>query len=56
MELTVVDFKGKELDHVIKQASHKFLSHGSLVNSRVFFQFAWKLNIANFEKDVRSDK
>ena len=36
LDLTVVDYRGRELDPVLEQASHQFLSDDSLVRSRAF--------------------
>ena len=49
-DLTISDYRGKELDPVLEQASHQFLSDDSFVKSRVFHQFAWRVNMNNFEE------
>lgn len=56
MELSVSDFKGKDLDPIIEQDSHKFLLDDSFVNFRAFFQFAWRLNISDFEERCQKRK
>lgn len=50
LELIVVDFKGRELDPVIEQASHQFFSDDNFINSRAFYQFAWRKNIGKYEE------
>ena len=35
-ELTVADFRGRELDPILEQASQQFLSDDSFVKSRAF--------------------
>ena len=47
-ELTVADFMGRELDHVLEQASQQFLSDDSFVKSRAFYQFSWRENMHIF--------
>ena len=39
-ELTVVDFRGRELDPVLEQASQQFLYDDNFVKYRAFYQFA----------------
>ena len=46
----MVDYKGKELDPIIEQASHQFLSDDSFVKSRAFHQFAWWAKMGKFEE------
>ena len=36
LDLTVADYRGKELDPVLEQASHQFLVDDSFVKSRAF--------------------
>ena len=44
-DLTISDYRGKELDPVLEQASHQFLSDDSFVKSRAFHQFSQRVNI-----------
>ena len=55
-ELTVADFRGKELDPIFKQASQQFLSDDSFVKSRAFYQFAWRENMHIFEERCKNMK
>ena len=41
LDLIMEDYKGRELDPVIDQDSHKFLLDDSFVKSRAFYQFSW---------------
>lgn len=50
LDLIVVDYRGRELDPVIEQASHQFLPDDSFVKSRAFHQFAWRENIEKYEE------
>lgn len=50
LELTVVDYQGKEIDPIVAQASERFINDENFVKSRAFAQFLWRLNIGNFEK------
>ena len=50
LDLIVVDYKGRELDPMIEQASHQFLLDDSFVKSRAFHQFAWRTNIGKYEE------
>ena len=49
-DLTVADYRGKEIDPIIAQASKKFIDDESFVRSRAFAQVLWRRNIGNFEK------
>ena len=53
LDLTVADYKGRELDPVIEQASHEFLSDDNFLKSRSFYQFAWRENIGNYEENFK---
>ena len=55
-ELTVADFRGRELDPVLEQASPQFLSDDSFVKSRAFYQFAWRENMHIFEERCKNVK
>ena len=50
LSLTIEDFKGKEIDPIMEQATSKFLDDENFVNSRAFIQFLWRSNIENFEE------
>lgn len=50
LELTIADYRWKQLDAVVEQASHEFLSNDNFVKSKAFYQFAWRTNIENFEE------
>lgn len=39
MNLTVDEFKGKELDPAITQASEEFLANNNFITTRSFMQF-----------------
>ena len=56
LELTVADYKGRELDPMVEQASHEFHSDDSFVKSRSFYQFACKKNIELFEERYNKRK
>jgi hypothetical protein len=49
-ELTVADFRGRELDPILEQASQHFLSDDNFVKSRAFLQFSWRANMNTFEE------
>ena len=49
LELTVVDYRGKEIDPIIGQANDQFILDNDFVKSRAFKQFFWRINIHNFE-------
>ena len=55
-ELIVVDFKGRELDPILEQASQKILSDDSFVKSRAFHQFSWRENMHIFEEKCKNMK
>ena len=55
-ELTVVDFRGKELNPILEQASQHFLFDDNFVKSRVFHQFSWRENMHIFEEKCRNMK
>lgn len=50
LELIVADYRGKELDLVLEQTNHEFLSDDNFVKSRAFYQFSWRNNIEKFEE------
>ena len=54
LELTIVDFKGRDLDPVVEQASQQFLLDDSFVKSKALHQFPWRTNIGKYEE--RCDK
>ena len=55
-DLTIVDYRGKEIDPIISQASQKFINDENFVRSRAFAQFLWRKNIGNFEKTCEKIK
>ena len=55
-ELTIADYRGRDLDLVLEQASQQFLSNDSFVKSRTFSQFAWRTNMSNFEERCKKLK
>ena len=55
-KLIVSDFRGKELDLVLEQASQQFLSDDVFVKSRAFQQFVWKENMHIFEERCKNVK
>ena len=55
-DLTIADYKGKEIDPIIGQVSQKFIDDESLVRSRAFAQFLWRRNIGNFEERCKKIK
>ena len=50
LELTMADYKGKELDLVIKLDSHEFLFDDYFIRTRAFFQFVWRVNMGKYEE------
>lgn len=50
LEINIVDYKGRELDPIVEQASHEFISDDNFVKSRAFYQFSWRTNIGLFEE------
>ena len=56
LDLIVADYKGKEIDPIIAQASQKFIDDESFVKSRAFAQFLWRKNIGNFEERCKRIK
>lgn len=56
MDLTIVDYQGKEIDPIIVEASQKFIDGENFVRSRAFAQFLWRKNIRNFEKTCEKIK
>lgn len=55
LELTVADYRGRELEPMVEKSSHEFLSNDSFVKSRAFYQFAWRTNI-EFEERCNKRK
>ena len=55
-ELTIAYYKGRELDHVLEQASQQFLSDDCFVKSRAFHQFVQRENMNNFEERCKKLK
>ncbi len=53
LDLTIVDYRGRELDPILEQASHQFLTDDSFVKSRAFQQFAWRTNMNVFEEKCK---
>ena len=45
-----------ELDPVLEQASHQFLSDDNFVESRAFHQFVWRENMSNLEERCKKLK
>ena len=56
LDLTVADYSGRELDPVLEQASHQFLTDDNFVKSRAFQQFAWRVSMSIFEEKCRKMK
>jgi hypothetical protein len=54
--LTIVDYRGREIDPIIAQASQNFIDDKIFVNSRAFAQFLWRRNIGNFEAKCKTIK
>ena len=50
LNLIETNYKGRELDPVMEQASHEFLSDDNFVKSRAFYQFSWRSNMGKFEE------
>ena len=50
LDLTIVDYQGKEIDPIVAQASERFINDENFVRSRAFAQFLWRFNMGNFEK------
>lgn len=55
-DLTSANYRGKEIDPIIAQASHKFIDDENFVKSRAFAQFLWRRNIDNFEPKCQTIK
>ena len=49
MDLTVVDYEGKEIDLIISQAFDQFIFDDDFVKSRAFKQFLWRTNMHSFQ-------
>ena len=49
LDLTMADYKGKEIDPIISQAYDQFISDNDFVKSRAFKQFLWQINMHNFQ-------
>ena len=56
LDLTVADYNGRELDPVLEQASHQFLSDDNFIKSRAFQQFAWRVSMNIFEEKCKKLK
>ena len=56
LELTVIDYRGRELDPIIEQANHEFISDDKFVQSRAFYQFSWRRNIKFFKETCNKMK
>lgn len=56
MDLIAEEFKGKELDPIIKQASEEFLADNNFVTTGSFMQFFWKQNIEKFKAKCEKRK
>ena len=50
LELTIADYRGKELDPMVEQARPEFLSDDNFIKSRAFYKFSQRTNIENFEE------
>ena len=50
LDLNIVDYRGRELDPIVEQASQEFISNDNLVKSRAFYQFTWRTNIGISEE------
>ena len=48
LDLTIVDYRGKEIDPIIGQAYDQFILDNDFIKSRVFKQFLWRINMHNF--------
>ena len=55
-ELTVADFRGRELVPILEQASQQFLLDDNFVKSRAFFQFSWRACMNIFEERCKNMK
>lgn len=49
MDFIVEEFRGKELDPIIKQVSEEFLAYDSFFKTRSFLKFVWRKNIEQFK-------
>lgn len=56
LDLTVVDYRGRELDPVLEQEVINFFSDDSFVKSRASHKFAWRENMSNFEERCKKFK
>ena len=55
-DLIISNYKGKEIDPIIAQASQKFIDDENFVKSRAFAQFLWRRYIGNFEEKCKAIK
>ena len=49
LDLTVVDYRGKEIDPIISQAYDQFIFDNDFVKFKAFKQFLWRINMHNFQ-------
>ena len=48
LDLTVADYRGKEIDPIISQAYDQFISDNDFVKTKAFKKFLWQTNIDIF--------
>ena len=55
-DLTISNYRGREIDPIIAQESQNFIDDENFVKSRAFVQFLWRNNIGNFEAKCKTIK
>lgn len=55
-EMTIHDFRDKEIDLVIHQIIETFMSENDFVKSRAFLQFLWRSNLQIFQAKCKKIK
>ena len=48
LDLTIMDYRGNEIDPIIGQAYDQFILDNDFVKSRAFEKFLWRINMHNF--------
>ena len=48
LDLTVADYRGKEIDPIISQAYDQFIFYNDFVKSKAFKKFLWWIKMHNF--------
>ena len=56
LELTMANYRGREIDPIIGQAYDQFISDNDFVKSKAFKQFLWRTNMHNFQLKYKKIK